>query len=160
VHVALGHSSEAKETWYVASDETTGPNTFEEYGLRLTIEEFFLDEQSKGFDLEHSAVRCPKAFTRLVWVHAAATLYRVSQGTPVVASGQRRTMDPHGFRGSRYLRMGWNGVKAASMQGWRLITRMGLGKSEDPEPAMAARKQHEKRLKKRARPYNSMILQE
>jgi hypothetical protein len=69
-------------------------------------------------------------------------------------------MDPHWFRGSSYLRIGWNWVKAALMHGWQLITRMCLGKSEDPEPAMASRKQHEKRLKKSAQLYNFMILQE
>jgi hypothetical protein len=128
VHLALGHSPDTKEMWYVVSDEMTRPNTFEEYGLRFTIEEFFLDEKSNGFDLEPSALRCPKALTRLVWAHAAAILYLVSQGTQIVDSGQRRRRDPHWFRGSSYLRMGWNGVKAALIHGWHLITRMCLGK--------------------------------
>ena len=159
VHLALGHSPDAKETWYVASDETTGPSTFEDYGLRFTIEEFFLDEKSNGFDLEHSALRSAKALTRLLLVHAAATLYLVSQGTQVADSGQRRRMDPHWFRGSSYLRIGWNWVKAALIHGWHLITRMCLGKSEDPEPAMASRKQHEKWLEKRTRLANVLILE-
>ena len=73
VQLALGPSPDVKEKWYGMSDETTGPSTFEEYGLRFTIEEFFLDEKSNGFDLEHSALLCPKALTRLVLVHADAT---------------------------------------------------------------------------------------
>jgi len=150
VNLALGHSPDSKEKWYVASDEATGSSTFGEYGSRFTIEEFFLDEKSNGFDLEHSALHCPKALTRLLLVHAAAILYLVSQGTQVVSSGQRRAMDPHWFRGSSYLRIGWNWVKAALIHGWHLIARICLGKSEDPEPAMASRIQHEKRLKKRA----------
>ena len=160
VNLVLGHSPDGKEKWYVASDETAGASTFEEYGLRLTIEEFFLDEKSNGFDLEHSALHCPKALTRLLWVHAAAILYLVSQGTQVADSGQRRRMDPHWFRGSSYLRIGWNGVKAALIHGWHLITRICLSKSEDPEPAMASRKQREKWLKKRAWLANVMIVQE
>ena len=160
VNLALGHSPDGKEKWYVASDETTGPSTFEEYGLRFTIEEFFLDEKSNGFDLEHSALHCPKALTRLLLVHAAAILYLVSQGTQVASSGQRRTMDPHWLRGSSYLRIGWNWIKAALIHGWHLITRICLGKSEDPEPAMASRKQREKWLKKRAWLANAMIVQE
>jgi hypothetical protein len=160
VNLALGHSPDSKEKWYVASDEATGPSTFGEYGLRFTIEEFFLDEKSNGFDLEHSALHCPKALTRLLLVHAAAILYLVSQGTQVASSGQRRAMDPHWFRGSSYLRIGWNWVKAALIHGWHLIARICLGKSEDPEPAMASRIQHEKWLKKRAWLANAMILQE
>lgn len=160
VNLALCHSPDGKEKWSVASDETTGPRTFEEYGLRFTIEEFFLDEKSNGFDLEHSALHCPKVLTRLLLVHAAAILYLVSQGTQVASSGQRRTMDPHWFRGSSYLRIGWNWIKAALIHGWHLITRICLGKSEDPEPAMASRKQHEKWLKRRAWLANAMILQE
>jgi hypothetical protein len=49
----------------------------------------------------------------LLLVHAVAILYLVSQGTQVARSGQRRRMDPHWFRGSSYLRIGWNWVKAA-----------------------------------------------
>ena len=76
-----------------------------------------LDEKSNGFDLEHSALHCPKALTRLLLVHAAAILYLVSQGTQVASSGQRRTMDPHWFRGPQ-LPSHWMELDQGSIDSW------------------------------------------
>jgi hypothetical protein len=69
------------------------------------------------------------------------TLYLVSQGTEVVRQGHRRWVDPHWFRGSSYLKIGWDWVKAALCKGWALITSVLLSNEPGPEPAMASRNQ-------------------
>ena len=76
-----------------------------------------------------------------------ATLYLTAQGTEVVAQGKRRWVDPHWFRGSSYLKIGWNWVKTALIQGWELFHTLILPSSSDPEPVMASRRQYEKKRK-------------
>ncbi len=75
-----------------------------------------------------------------------ATLYVTAQGTQVVAEGLRRRVDPHWFRGNSYFRMGWDWIKTALQQGWQLIHSVCFTLARDPEPAMASRKQHDKRI--------------
>jgi hypothetical protein len=57
--------------------------------------------------------------------------------------GKRRWVDPHWFRGSSYLKIGWNWVKTALIKGFELITELHLSSKPDPEPAMASRFQHQ-----------------
>lgn len=145
VHLALGRPIGSKEYWFVVSDEPTELKTFEEYGLRFDIEENFLDDKSNGFQLESSLIRSAKALERLCFVLAITTLYLVSQGTEVVKQGKRRWVDPHWFRGSSYLKIGWNWVKCAINKGYALITKLYLSAEPDPEPAMASKTQYENR---------------
>jgi hypothetical protein len=145
VHLALGRPLNSKEYWFVVSDEPTELKTFEEYGLRFDIEENFLDDKSNGFQLESSLIRSAKALERLCFVLAITTLYLISQGTEVVKQGKRRLVDPHWFRGSSYLKIGWNWVKLAINKGYALITKLHLSAGSDPDPAMASKTQYEKR---------------
>jgi len=138
VHLALGCSPDGKEKWYVVSDEAVSYETFKEYGLRFDIEENFLDDKSNGFQLEDSKIRSAKELERLCMVLAVATLYLVSQGVEVVRKDKRRFVDPHWFRGSSYLKIGWNWVKTSLTKGWRLISRLRLVGGNDPEPAIAS----------------------
>ena len=151
VHLALGRPVGSKDRWprRTPGDEPTSLETFQEYGLRFDIEENFLDDKSNGFQLEASLIRSPQALERLCLILATATLFLVCQGTVVVAQGKRRLVDPHWFRGSSYLKIGWEWVKRALSQGEELITRVALSPKPDPEPAMASRKQHQKRTKPR-----------
>jgi len=143
VHLALARPLGEEEPWLIVSDELTGPQTFKEYGLRFDIEENFLDDKSNGFQLEDSKLRSAAAIERLFFGIATATLYRVVQGSEVVAQGRRREVDPHGFRGSSYLKIGWQWLKQALNKGWQLITCWRLRGGEDPDPAMASRRQYE-----------------
>jgi hypothetical protein len=102
-----------------------------------------LDDKSNGFQLESSLIRSAQALTRLCLVLAITTLYLVSQGTEVVQQGKRRLVDPHWFRGSSYLKIGWNWVKLALTRGYDLITRVHLSSVCDPEPAMASKRQYQ-----------------
>jgi hypothetical protein len=145
VHLALARPRGGTECWFVVSDEPTDLETFDEYGLRFDIEENFLDDKSNGFQLESSLLRSAHVLSRLCFVLAITTLYLVSQGTEVVRQGKRRWVDPHWFRGSSYLKIGWDWVKTALTKGFELITKLHLSCEPDPEPAMASRSQDQDR---------------
>lgn len=141
VSLAIANHLSTSEQWIVVSDEPTWLETFDEYGLRFDLEENFLDDKSNGFQLESSQIRSAQALERLCLVLALATLYLVSQGTAVVASEQRRLVDPHWFRGNSYLKIGWKWTKKAVVQGWNLIRYLFLDDQPDPSPAISSRKQ-------------------
>jgi hypothetical protein len=145
VHMAIARHPGSKEFWIVVSSEPTSITTFVEYGLRFDIEENFLDDKSNGFQLEASLIRDAQALERLCFVLAITTLFLVSQGTVVVEQGKRRWVDPHWFRGSSYLKIGWQWVAHALSKGWALITRLYLPGTPDPEPARASRVQFAKK---------------
>ena len=145
LHLALARPRGSTECWFVISDEPTDLETFDEYGLRFDIEENFLDDKSNGFQLESSLLRSAAVLSRLCFVLAITTLYLVSQGTQVVKQGRRRWVDPHWFRGSSYLKIGWHWVKAALTKGFALITCVHLSSDPDPEPAMASRTHYQSR---------------
>jgi Transposase DDE domain len=141
VHLALAKPYGVKEEWFIVSDQPTAVTTFDDYGLRFDIEENFLDDKSNGFQLESSLIRSAEALSRLCLVLALATLFLVCQGTDVVASGKRRWVDAHWFRGNSYLKIGWKWVRLALRKGYDLVTQLRLSSLPDPEPAMASRKQ-------------------
>lgn len=145
VNLALAREGVTGELWYIVSDEPTTLQTLREYGLRFDIEESFLDDKSNGFELESSEIRNAPALSRLCLVLAIATLYLTAQGTEVVAQGKRRLVDPHWFRGSSYLKIGWNWDKTALTQGWELFQTLILPSSPDPSPAIASRQQDQKK---------------
>lgn len=145
VNLALACEGVSGELWYIVSNEATTLQTFREYGLRFDIEESFLDDKSNGFELESSQIRNSPALSRLCLVLAITTLYLTAQGTEVVAQGKRRMVDPHWFRGSSYLKIGWSWVKTALTQGWELFQTLVLNGRPDPSPAIASRKQDEKK---------------
>ena len=67
----------------------------------------------------------------------------------MVKKGHRRLVDPHGLRGSSYLKSGWHWVNDALNRGYELITSVYLRGDPDPAPAMASQKQDEKRRQAR-----------
>lgn len=146
VNVIIGRNNVNGEFWAIVSDETTSLKTFEEYGLRFDIEENFLDDQSSGWNIQKSELRNVCALSRLWFILALATLYVTAQGVEVVASGNRRRVDTHWFRGNSYFRIGWDWIKVALINGWQLLKTAILTSNQDPEPAMASRTQHETRL--------------
>ncbi|MGB3695765.1 MAG: transposase [Spirulinaceae cyanobacterium] len=146
VNVIVGRDNVNGEFWAIVSDEKTTLQTFSEYGLRFDIEENFLDDQSQGWNIQRSSIRDVCALSRLFFILAMATLYLSAQGVEVVESQKRRWVDTHWFRGNSYLRIGWDWVKAAFIQGWKLIDRVCFKTNQDPSPAMASRKQYQRRL--------------
>ena len=127
------------------SDEPTEVQSLQEYGLRLDIEESFLDDKSNGFQLESSLIRSSEAMERWCFVLAMTTLYLVSLGTDVVQQGQRRWVDPHWLRGLSYWKMGWKWVSSALSRGYALSSSVYWSSACDPEPAMASKKREQLR---------------
>ena len=156
VHLAVARPLGSDEYWAVISDEPTEVETLQEYGLRFDIEENFLDDKSNGFQLESSLIRSAKALERLCFVLAMTTLYLVSVGTAVVKRGKRRLVDPHWFRGSSYLKIGWKWVSYALHRCYALIASISLSSEPDPEPAMASIKQAQKRQERFAFEYEEV----
>ena len=96
--------------------------------------------------MQKSGIRSVSALSRLWLILALSTLYVTAQGAAVVAAGKRRWVDTHWFRGNSYFRIGWEWVKTALNHGWRLIRRVRFRSYRDPDPGMASRQQHQKRL--------------
>lgn len=145
VHVIFGCNSINGELWAVVSDEPTTLQTFREYALRFDIEETFLDDQSSGWNLQKCEIRSVCDLSRLCFILAVATLYVTAQGVEVVEAGKRRWVDVHWFRGNSYFRIGTDWVRSALIDGWRLIQQVHFFSNNDPEPAMASRRQHLKK---------------
>ena len=76
---------------------------------------------------------------------AIANRFLTAQGTEVVTQGKRRLVDPHWFRGSSYLKIGWAWVKTALTQDWELFEPLFLSEKSDPDPAIASRQQDERK---------------
>lgn len=143
LHLALASvkTTTGYESWAILSDDSVSLQTFDEYGLRFDIEENFLDDKSAGFQLESSQIRDSMALSRLCLILATATLYLVSTGTAVVATGKRRLVDAHWQRGLSYFQIGWRWVKQALQLGDRFLSFVWLDSSPDPYPAVASRRQ-------------------
>jgi hypothetical protein len=141
VPLAVGWQAGAEAPWARLSDAPTAPETLYEYGLRCNLEEGFLDQQSNGFRWASSTLRDRHALQRWCFVMAVATLIWIGQGTTVVAEGNRRVVDPHGFRGHRYARIGWDWIRHALARGTALMLRLTLDPADDPERARASKRQ-------------------
>ncbi len=88
------------------------------------------------------------ALSRLCFVLAVTTLLLTVQGQQVVATGKRRQVDSHWYRGNSYFRIGWNWVKGCLHQGWRLFFTISLQGQADPDPAIASKKQAQQRFER------------
>ena len=113
VYLAFAHDKQSDEDWTIVSDEPTNLQTFAQYRLRFQVEESFLDLKSNGFNLEASRLRDKFALSQLCGVIALTMLFLVLQGVQVVASGKRRQVDSHWYRGMSYLKLGWNWIRLA-----------------------------------------------
>jgi hypothetical protein len=113
VHRAVARPWGSDEYGAVIRDEPTEVDTWQEDGLRFDIAENFWDDKSNGCQLESSLIRSAQALERLCCVLAMTTLDLVSVGTDVVKRGKRRLVDPHWFRGLRYVKLGWKWVSYA-----------------------------------------------
>ena len=97
MHLAVARPHGTKEVWYVLSDEPTDGKTLEEYGLRVDIEENFLDDKSNGFPREASVIRDAQALHRLCLVVALTTLYLLLKGVKSSNKASAVSLTPIGF---------------------------------------------------------------
>ena len=141
VYLAFAHDKQSSADWTIVSDEPTNLQTFAQYRLRFCVEESFLDLKSNGFNLEASRLRDRFALAQLCGVIALAMLFLVLQGVQVVASGNRRQVDAHWNRGMSYLKLGWNWIRLAITQQWKIQVYPFLSSLPDPQPAIASKRQ-------------------
>lgn len=141
VYLAFAHDKQSGEDWTIVSDEPTNLQTFAQYRLRFCVEESFLDLKSNGFNLEASRLRDKFALSQLCGVIALTMLFLVLQGVNVVASGKRRQVDAHWHRGMSYLKLGWNWIRLAITQQWKIQVYLFLSSLPDPQPAVASKRQ-------------------
>ena len=148
VYLAFAHDKQSDEDWAIVSDEPTTLQTFAQYRLRFQVEESFLDLKSNGFNLEASRLRDKFALSQLCGVIALTTLFLVLQGVQVVASGQRRQVDAHWKRGMSYLKLGWNWLRLAITEQFKIQVYRFLPSVPDPQPAVASKRQQEDAFKR------------
>jgi hypothetical protein len=143
LHLALAYiqTQDGYQQWAIVSDEPVSLQTFDEYGLRVDIEENFLDDKSAGFQLEASHLEDSQSLSRLCLLLATATLYLVSTGTALVEMGRRHLVDTHWRRGLSYLQIGWRWIKRAATCDGLLLNFLWLIPGPDPEPAIASWRQ-------------------
>ncbi|MEP0914614.1 hypothetical protein NDI45_27310 [Leptolyngbya sp. GB1-A1] len=123
------------------SDEPTNLQTFAQYRLRFQVKESFLDLKSNGFNLEASRLRDKFALSQLCGVIALTMLFLVLQGMNVLLSGKHRRVDAHWNRGMSYLKLGWNWIRLAITQQWKIQVYPFLSSLPDPQPAIASKRQ-------------------
>lgn len=148
VYLAFAHDKQSGEDWTIISDEPTNLQTFAQYRLRFCVEESFLDLKSNGFNLEASRLRDKFALSQLCGVIALTMLFLILQGVQVVESGKRRQVDAHWKRGMSYLKLGWNWIRLAITQQFKIAVHSFLSSDPDPQPAFASRRQQEDTLKR------------
>lgn len=80
----------------VVSDQPAGLPRLQEYAHRMRIEQSFRDDQSGGFDLEHTQLRHADRLERLLLAVAVATLWCHELGQQVLLDGElaRQMIDP------------------------------------------------------------------
>lgn len=91
-----GDARNPPELVAVMSDQMGCRQRLTEYGWRMCIEESFRDDQSSGFDLEHTRLKHPERLERLLLALAIATVWCHELGEQVLQNGEacRREIDP------------------------------------------------------------------
>jgi hypothetical protein len=133
VHIALSPEPGA-DVWYIVTDRADGYGVLADYRCRMHIESAFKDDKSGAFQWEDSRITNPAMVDRLLLVMAVAALYLTSEGTFVVESGERTTVDPHTKRGLSYLQIGRRAIQRAVAQARRIALKLHLSPHPDPEP--------------------------
>jgi len=81
----------------ILSDRCAEKARLDEYALRMRIEESFRDDQSGGFDLEHTRLKDPARLERLLLAVAIATLWCHELGEQVIQDqALQDELDPGG----------------------------------------------------------------
>ena len=145
VNLAAANAADAKDIWYIITDEQASTQTLDDYANRFDIEQNFLDDKSNGFQAESSNLKDANKLSRLFLILAAASLYFTTVGVGVVNLKKRRWVDDHWDRGMSYLKIGWQWLRQQFHKGWPKINWFWLDPSADPEPAIASRKKASKK---------------
>ena len=93
---SVGDATHKPELIAIMSDECGCRQRLTEYSWRMSIEQSFRDDQSGGFDLEHTRLQHAERLERLLLALAIATLWCHELGVQVLNGGEamRREIDP------------------------------------------------------------------
>jgi hypothetical protein len=91
-----GDDRHAPELLAVISNQTAELQRLQEYSQRTDIEQSFRDDQSGGFDMEHTRLQQPAQLERMLLALSIATLWCHELGEYVLAGSEdrRREVDP------------------------------------------------------------------
>jgi hypothetical protein len=108
-----GDAQHAPELLAIMSNQAADRQRLREYGRRMSIEQSFRDDQSGGFDMEHTQLQQPKQLERLLLALALATLWCHELGEYVLAEGEtcRREIDPGSERELSLFQLGLRWLK-------------------------------------------------
>jgi len=94
-----GKRGEKIELVAVLSNRSAGQERLNEYARRMRIEESFRDDQSGGFDLEHTRLEHPERLERLLLAVAIATVWCHEIGEQVLQDQELcKELDPGGTK--------------------------------------------------------------
>lgn len=95
------------------SNQVAGQQRLREYGRRMSIEQSFRDDQSGGFDMEHTRLQRPDELERLLLALSIATLWCHELGEYVLTQGEtfRREIDPGAERELSLFQLGLRWLK-------------------------------------------------
>lgn len=108
-----GDPQHAPKLLAVMSNQIAGRQRLREYGWRMSIEQSFRDDQSGGFDMEHTRLQRPDQLERLLLALAIATLWCHELGEYVLTEGEicRREIDPGSERELSLFQLGLRWLK-------------------------------------------------
>lgn len=108
-----GDPQHAPELLAVMSNQVADHQRLREYGWRMSIEQSFRDDQSGGFDMEHTRLQRPDELERLLLALAIATLWCHELGEYVLTQGEtcRREIDPGSERELSLFQLGLRWLK-------------------------------------------------
>lgn len=138
-NIVLANVKGVKEPWAVITDEQPSLQTLWQYGLRLRVEELFLDSKSGAFQLEESRIRDCQSLERLYLVVAIALLFATAHGMTIQLNGLRTQVDPHWKRGLSYLKIGLRWLRGVMNKGRELFSPDALS-SKNNQPCFASSK--------------------
>ena len=108
-----GDNQNAPELLAIISNQIASRQRLREYGERMSIEQSFRDDQSGGFDMEHTRLQKPAQLERLLLALSIATLWCHELGEYVLAEGEtcRREVDPGSERELSLFQLGLRWLK-------------------------------------------------
>jgi hypothetical protein len=108
-----GDTQQNPELLAIMSDQIASRQRLREYAGRMSIEQSFRDDQSGGFDMEHTRLQQPDELERLLLALAIATLWCHELGEYVLAEGEacRRQIDPGSERELSLFQLGLRWLK-------------------------------------------------
>ena len=108
-----GDNQHAPDLLAVISNQAAGLPRLQEYDRRTSIEQSFRDDQSGGFDMEHTRSQRPAQLERMLLALSIATLWCHELGEYVLAEGEdcRREIDPGPHRELSLFQLGLRWLK-------------------------------------------------